>query len=511
MNPTVSTSWLSAMVAVIFLALAILVRFRGVARRRNFLPGPSGIPWIGQALEIPTLHTHLYYTQLQKTYGDIYTLTALGQKLIILNTYEVCFDVLAKQGAIHCDRPPNPYITRFLGLEYGVALMNANNDWREGRRLFQMTLNKDASRMHFAEDIAFQARSYVLRGIEHNQDNNNEFLDAALHKIFLQSTYGIALGNDDPLLQTALEATEIASKSLLPTKHLVNLFPNLQHLPAWVPFQTWRTESKEARKVLDPLSEIPWQHVLTSKTEGSASESVAFRCMCEQTKENAHILPTLAGTVLTAGAETTLGVCRLFILAMLLHPEVQKKAQEELDRVVGEGRLPTIDDQPNLPYLDAIVKEVLRWQPVVPFSVPTAPKKADSYGDYYIPHDAVVIQNTWAISRDEEMYPDPESFNPDRWTVADPPRDSRLWNFGIGRRICPGMAYAEVVYTTLFMTLLSTVDILPALDKDGNFESIDLNNLTTGRVVSIPLPFSYRLSPRSKFAVSLLREEVMSV
>ncbi|KAF8314232.1 cytochrome P450 [Clavulina sp. PMI_390] len=334
-------------------------------------------------------------------------------------------------------------------------------------------------------------------------------LDAALHKIILQSTYGFDSDDKDPILLNAVQATEVASVSLLPTKHLVNLFPILQHLPAWLPFQPWRIEAKRARKVLDPLNEAPWQRFLRNHVEGVANESVASRIFSEQTTENSHLLPTLAATNLMAGAETTLATCRTFLLAMLLHPKAQKKAQEELDRVVGHNRLPTIEDQPNLPYLDAVVKEVLRWRPVVPISVPTTPRRADLYGDYLIPSEVMVIQNTWAISRDENMYPDAESFNPDRWLVADPPRDSRLWCFGIGRRICPGMAYAEVVYTTLFMTLLATVDICPALDKAGKQQLVNPSVQTTGRIVDSPLPFSYRMIPRSKGRVSLLRESML--
>ena len=55
-----------------------------------------------------------------------------------------------------------------------------------------------------------------------------------------------------------------------------------------------------------------------------------------------------------------------FFLAMLLYPDVQKKAQAELDRVVGNDRLPNFNDRERLPYIDALVKETLRWNPVVP-------------------------------------------------------------------------------------------------------------------------------------------------
>ena len=75
---------------------------------------------------------------------------------------------------------------------------------------------------------------------------------------------------------------------------------------------------------------------------------------------------------------------------MLLYPEVQKKAQEELARVVGPNRLPEFDDRPNLPYLEAIMKEVLRWQMVTPVVVHVT-SEADEYKGMYIPKNSVIL------------------------------------------------------------------------------------------------------------------------
>ncbi|KAF8314251.1 cytochrome P450 [Clavulina sp. PMI_390] len=506
MESSVPQDWSNALIAVLLITLAAMLRSLHVGKPWKLPPSPGGLPWIGQAFEIPKFHSYLYYTELHKKLGDIYSLTALGQKFIVLNTYEVAFEVLGRHGVVHCDRPPNPYRSHFLGLANLITIRNADQDWKEARRLIQLVFSKESCRTNYAKDVAAQARGYVLRGIECVQDQNNGLLDVALHKSILQSTYGIILDEEDPIVKNALLATEVASVSLLPTRYLVNLFPPLRYLPAWVPFQPWRAEAKEARKVLDPLTETPWQRFLVDNAAGKANDSVALSITSEQSSTNAHLLPTLASTNLIAGAETTLSVCRVFVLAMLLHPEVQSKAQQEVDRVIGHDRLPNIDDQPDLPYLDAVVKEVLRWRPVGPISVPTTPRKDDSYGEYLIPRGSIVIQNTWAISREENMYPNADSFNPERWLVANPPRHPHLWSFGIGRRICPGIAYAELTYTTFIMTLLATVNIIPALDKDGKEDYVDPNILTTGRLVNSPLPFSYRMSPRSEATVSLISD-----
>ncbi|KAF8314227.1 cytochrome P450 [Clavulina sp. PMI_390] len=472
-------------------------------------PGPKGLPWIGQAFKIPKLHTHIYFTGLQKQFGDVVTVTALGQKVIVLNSYEAAFNILAKHGSIHCNRTPNPFLTRFMGLDNMSALINAGPDWKEGRRLYQALLNKSICRDQYAEQLANECQSFVLRAVEvgGDKDGDCDLIDAVMHKIFMEMTYGVQInGYNDPVLLNSIHATELASESLVPGKHLVNLIPFLQHLPPWIPFQSWRAEGQEAQRVFGMMADGPWQEALLGESDASNEPSFVRDLLRKRTPANEHLLKVTALSNMVAGTENTSGLVRAFVLAMLLHPKVQKKAQEEMDRVVGFDRLPTLEDQRDLPYLDAIIKEVMRWRPVAPLSVPTTPTREDVYGEHLIPADAIVVQNNWGISRDERQYPNPESFTPERWLVEDPPVDPRLWSFGVGRRICPGAAFAETLYITMFMTLLATVDIVPQLGDDGKPVYVDPSAPTTGRLSSTPLPFAHSLKARSRDIAGMLSD-----
>ena len=84
-----------------------------------------------------------------------------------------------------------------------------------------------------------------------------------------------------------------------------------------------------------------------------------------------------------------------FFLAMASYPDVQLRAQAELDAVVGTGRLPEYDDQEALPYVNALVKELLRWRSVVPLAVPHRVLEEDEYRGWRIPKGAIVIPNIW--------------------------------------------------------------------------------------------------------------------
>ena len=123
---------------------------------------------------------------------------------------------------------------------------------------------------------------------------------------------------------------------------------------------------------------------------------------------------------------------------MVLNPKVMEKAQEELDRVVGKDRLPDFSDRANLPYIDAVVKETLRWNPPVPVGLSSKVTKDDVYRGYFIPAGATIMQNIWAVCRDPSAYPNPEIFNPDRF-LKDGKINPQVFNpedrvFGTGRR-----------------------------------------------------------------------------
>jgi cytochrome P450 len=123
---------------------------------------------------------------------------------------------------------------------------------------------------------------------------------------------------------------------------------------------------------------------------------------------------------------------------MVLNPRVMRKAQEELDRVIGKDHLPEFSDRANLPYIDAVVKELLRWNPPFPISLPSKVTQDDVYRGYLIPAGATVIENIWAIFRDPNLYPDPGAFNPDRF-LKDGEINPLVFNpenrvFGSGRR-----------------------------------------------------------------------------
>jgi len=168
-----------------------------------------------------------------------------------------------------------------------------------------------------------------------------------------------------------------------------------------------------------------------------------------------------------AGYETTLSTLMVFIFLMVLHPESQTKAQAELDKIIGRYRLPDFTDKDNLPYINAIIKEVMRLFPVAPLGVPHVVTIEDEFRGMRIPKGSTVFANIWAMARDKEVYGfDADEFRPERFIEADL-RDPKRFAFGFGRRICPGRYMSENSLFIAFASILHAYTINKAVGKDG--------------------------------------------
>ncbi|KIJ08721.1 hypothetical protein PAXINDRAFT_88448 [Paxillus involutus ATCC 200175] len=156
---------------------------------------------------------------------------------------------------------------------------------------------------------------------------------------------------------------------------------------------------------------------------------------------------------------------------MILHPEIQQKARAEIDAVVGRDRLPNFSDRGSMPFMDCIVKEVLRWKPISPLGAPHATTDNDIYRGMFIPKNTTVVPNIWAMLHDPEVYYDPEEFIPERFLqteTRDPCPDPSRVVWGFGRRICPGRHLADTSLWMAMASLLWAFDFAKPKDPQGN-------------------------------------------
>jgi len=210
----------------------------------------------------------------------------------------------------------------------------------------------------------------------------------------------------------------------------------------------------------------------------------------------------------TAGTDTTSSTVEWALAELIRHPDVLAKAQQELDAVVGRGRLVSEADLPRLTYLAAVVKETFRLHPSTPLSLPRVAAEECEVDGYRIPRGATLLVNVWAIARDPDAWPEPLEFRPDRFLpggshdgVDVKGSDFELIPFGAGRRICAGLSWG------LRMVTLMTAALVHALDwhlADGmTADKLDMEEaygLTLQRAVPLMVRPEPRLLP-SAYAV----------
>lgn len=190
---------------------------------------------------------------------------------------------------------------------------------------------------------------------------------------------------------------------------------------------------------------------------------------------------------------------------MLLYPDVQKKALEEIDNLTKGERIPTTADRSHLPYVDAMCKEIKRWHTIGPLGVPHVTAEEDSFKGMRIPKGSIIQANVRLIHHDPRNYSDPYLFKPERFlpeNPADMPLDPSTVAFGFGRRMCPGRFLADMTTYSAIVNILTAFTIGPAPGKPApdSLEYID-------GTVSIPKQFECLLTPRSEKSLLLFKED----
>jgi len=209
-----------------------------------------------------------------------------------------------------------------------------------------------------------------------------------------------------------------------------------------------------------------------------------------------------AVSLYAAGSDSTVAIITSVILALVMFPEVQERAQEELDRVVGGDRLPTFEDRKNLPYIDGIVKEAWRWNPVGPMGLTHKSEEDIVYGEYVIPKESYLLPSLWWFLHDPKEYSDPEIFKPERYLEPLNEPDPSELAFGYGRRSCAGRFFADgSVYITLAQ-MLSVFRLRKDTDAQGNEIPVKLEAIPG--MVNRPKEFAFKIEPRSQHHIELL-------
>ncbi|KAI8998876.1 cytochrome P450 [Trametes punicea] len=480
-------------------------------------PGPPGLPIIGNLLDIPNPNGFPWDTYMDwtKQYNsDVIRLNALGMNIVVANSMEVATELLDRRSAIYSDRPRMVMLGELSGFGTGLAFVPYNNFWKDCRKVARQEFHATPVK-RFRPIEAKSTRRFLLdlqRRPERLMDNLRQLAGATIMSI----GYDIEVQPDnDPYIQTAEEAVASIAETTNAGSYLVDVIPILKYIPEWFPGAGFKTQARIWRIAIDKLFNEPYMVCQKRLATGGLGDCAA-KGMMETFGKHPNdpdytnlVIKSTLGSLYVGGADTTVSALGTFFLAMTLNPDVQRNAQKQLDQVVGTHRLPDFRDQASLPYIDAIVKETLRWRPVVPLDVPHRLIEDDIYNGYYLPKGSLVVANAWAILHDEKVYPDAERYSPERFlrsdgTINPVVRDPSSVAFGFGRRICPGRYMAVDSMWLAIACVLSLFEIKKAVDEDG--KEITPDGEYIRGFLCHPKPFPCTIKPRSKEHEQLLYE-----
>ncbi len=497
----------------------LVIRLLRVGRRPNgYPPGPPTVPILGNIHQMPLRDAHKQFQKWAEEYGPVYSLILGTKTLIVLSSDEAVKELLDRRSAIYSDRQ-DMYIGQTLcsdGLR--MLMMRYGPTWRMIRKMTHGLLNVQA------------ARSYVPYQVLENKQMLYEILETPARFLDHIRRYSNSLtttmtfgwrtpSNDDPQLVQLFEGfNEFAVINQTGTAALIDFFPFLRLLPDFIlPTQA---KARQLHKIEKELYLGHWLKCKNSIKSGTAQPCFCIDMARVQEKEgfSDDQAAYISGTLLEAGSDTTSSTLYGFVQAMVLFPDAQKKAQDEVDRVVGKDRLPEMSDMDEMQYIRGCIKESLRWMPCTPLgAVPHAVTKDDEYMGYHIPKGAGILNNAYTIHMDPKRFPDPRRFNPDRYkddhlslydaAVHADPAKRDTFTFGVGRRMCAGMHVAERSLYLGIARLVWAFDFTPAVDKTTGQEIIpDAEKLTQG-FVCMPEPYQATITARSAERAEIIRRE----
>ncbi|KIP12644.1 hypothetical protein PHLGIDRAFT_61362 [Phlebiopsis gigantea 11061_1 CR5-6] len=465
-------------------------------------PGPKGLPLIGSLLDLPRRQEWETYSR----WSDVMSVTALGQRIVILGSFEATMDLLEKRSAIYSDRPYLALTGDLVGHQKTIPLCPYGDRMKKLRRLFTKTLGTRKLVESFEPMIREGVQDLMLNLLD-SPDKFREhiLLMTGANALFL--SHGLRV--KDPKSERIFHLANIVAQDFAilatPGRYVVDYLPFLQYVPSWIPGTGWKKDVAQYKQHVEDAVKIPFEAVRRAMASGTEIPSFCSRNLQDPDDSPDHEDCIQYGSMAMYTGALLLASC---VLAMILYPEVQTRAHAELDSVLGSERLPDFSDRDSLPYINALCSEVLRWLPVTPLALAHKTTEDDTYNGFFIPKGTIVQPNSWRLLHDQNIYRNPTEFMPERFLAGngrEPELDPKNMAFGYGRRICPGILLAE---STLFITIATMLSVLKFSPVEENGRYVMPPVQQTDGLVSHPVPFQCNINPRSAHAEELVRSAV---
>ncbi|KAE8124475.1 hypothetical protein FH972_019357 [Carpinus fangiana] len=459
--------------------------------RNAAIPGPSGLPLLGLVFVFTGSLTHRVLAKLaEASKAKPLMAFSVGFTRFIISSHPDTAKEILNSSAF-ADRPVKESAYELL-FHKAMGFAPFGEYWRNLRRISATHLfspKRIASFGEFRASIGRKMAEEIRVLMGRNNVNGEVEVRKVLHLGSLNNVMMSVFGRSYEFGERCGSYEGCELEGLVSEGYeLLGVFNWSDHFPllGWLDLQGVRKRCRIlVAKVNVFVGRIIEEHrakrvenngILTKGDEGSGDFVDVLLHLEKENRLSDSDMIAVLWEMIFRGTDTVAILLEWILARMVLHPDIQAKAQSEIDTIVGRNRSVSDSDLPNLPYLQAIVKETLRMHPPGPLLSWARLAIHDTHvGRHFIPAGTTAIVNMWAITHDEKVWSEPGEFKPERFMqedVAIMGSDLRLAPFGSGRRVCPGKAMGISTVELWLAQLLQSFKWMPSGNHGVNLSEM---------------------------------------
>ncbi|CAD5165237.1 unnamed protein product [Musa acuminata subsp. malaccensis] len=494
MDPSLLPPALAAL--AVLLALYIWFRVR-------LPPGPRRWPVVGNLYDIKPVRFRCF-AEWAQTYGPIMSVWFGTTLNVVVSSSELAREVLKEKDQQLADRPRSRSAARFSRDGKDLIWADYGPHYVKVRKVCNLELfspkRLEALRPIREDEVTAMVES-IFHACSHPEKVGKSLvLKDHLSAVAFNNITRLAFGKRFVNPDGSTDEQGVEFKTIVSNGHKFGASLSLAEYVSWLqwlcPLDVEAYDKHSARR--DRLTKIIMEEHTQARYKGGAKDHFvdALLTLKDQYDLSEDTIIGLLWDMITAGMDTTVISVEWAMSEIVRNPRVQRKIQDELDRVIGQERIMNETDFASLRYLQCVVKESLRLHPPTPLMLPHKANADVKIGGYDIPKGSNVIVNVWAIARDPKTWKNPLEFRPERFLEEDidiKGHDFRVLPFGTGRRVCPGAQLGINLVTSMLGHLLHHFSwTLPDGVKP---EDVDMTE-TPGMVTFMQTPLRVVATPR---------------